>query len=601
MAVKRFLGVAVVALLGTAAFGSPVAATTPRPVIASLVATPATVTTLDGQSTLTASVANASSCTLSATPPALSGAGPVTCSGGSVSQAMSFPENARAKKTVTYTIMLVADGPGGAAAKKVTVRVAPGAGTALLSGVKAIVGATRNVPGTFCALLSSGGVDCWGYGRDGQLGNGTFASSATPVEVEGVGGAGTLGAVASLTAGNGSICALLTSGGVDCWGTGYEGELGDGNFYPGSPYGSATPVQVEGVSGTGILTGVASIATDDAGYCAQLASGGVDCWGRGVEGQLGDGNFYPGSPYGSATPVQVTGVNGSGILTGVASITGDSYQSFCAVLRSHQVDCWGNDESGEIGGGSTANSATPVQVEGVSGVGKLTGVRSLVTANASVCALLSSKGVDCWGNGSSGDLGNGTLSNSDTPVHVRGVGGRGTLGAVSALSPGGQSVCALLTSGGADCWGSGPDGELGNGRFADSTTPVRVEGVRGGNLSRVATLLGDSSGHCAGLTSGEADCWGFGYEGELGNGTFYNTTRPYGSPKPVQVAGTSGGVLVGVASLASYSAYSVSRCSLLASGGVDCWGYGADGELGNGTFYATNDGGSATPVPAVAP
>ena len=73
---------------------------------------------------------------------------------------------------------------------------------------------------TYCALLTSSGVDCWGYGYDGELGNGTFSESATPVAVEGVGGAGTLTGVTSLVGDGSGYCALLTSGEVDCWGLG---------------------------------------------------------------------------------------------------------------------------------------------------------------------------------------------------------------------------------------------------------------------------------------------------------------------------------------------------------------------------------------------
>ena len=117
---------------------------------------------------------------------------------------------------------------------------------------------------------------------------------------------------------------------MDCWGYGDYGELGNGTFYTSSPYGSATPVAVEGVGGTGTLTGVTSLvsgltATARFGYCALLTSGGVDCWGYGYDGELGNGTFYTSSPYGSATPVAVEGVGGTGTLTGVTSLVGDGF------------------------------------------------------------------------------------------------------------------------------------------------------------------------------------------------------------------------------------------------------------------------------------
>ncbi len=180
-----------------------------------------------------------------------------------------------------------------------------------------------------CALLASGTVDCWGDGHFGQLGDGNFYSpnvsgfqgSAVPVAVTGVGGTGTLTGVANLVGDNYSFCALLTSGGVDCWGYGADGELGNGTFYTGVQEGSAVPVAVTGVGGTGSLTGVASLAGANQSFCALLTSGGVDCWGYGADGELGNGTFYTGVQEGSAVPVAVTGVSGTGTLTGVASLT----------------------------------------------------------------------------------------------------------------------------------------------------------------------------------------------------------------------------------------------------------------------------------------
>jgi len=118
---------------------------------------------------------------------------------------------------------------------------------------------------------------------------------------------------------------------------------------------------VEGVGGTGTLTGVASLTSDTIGtYCALLTSGGVDCWGWGEDGELGNGTFDTTSPYGTATPVQVEGVGG-GTLTGVTSVTGE-VETYCATLASGGVDCWGYNDDGELGNGTVSGSATPVPV-----------------------------------------------------------------------------------------------------------------------------------------------------------------------------------------------------------------------------------------------
>jgi hypothetical protein len=162
-----------------------------------------------------------------------------------------------------------------------------------------------------------------------------------------------LGGVVSVVSSDASSCALLTSSGVDCWGYGPNGELGDGNYYTTGNDGSATPVQVLGVGGTGTLSGVSSLISDGAspGYCALLTSGGVDCWGNGFRGELGDGNYYTTGNEGSATPVEVVGVGGTGTLTGVSSLISDG-SGYCALLTSSAVDCWGDGFRGELGDGN---------------------------------------------------------------------------------------------------------------------------------------------------------------------------------------------------------------------------------------------------------
>ncbi len=429
---------------------------------------------------------------------------------------------------------------------------------------------------SYCAVLSSGGVDCWGENGKGELGNGTTTDTDVPVAVVGLGGTGTLTGVASLSSSDDEdgYCALLTSGGVDCWGANTWGDLGNGTTTE-----SDVPVAVVGLGGTGTLFGVTSLSSDDDyDYCAVLTSGGVDCWGQ----NLGNGPTNPDSD----VPVAVVGLGGTGTLSGVASLSSDPYNngSYCAVLTSGGVDCWGFNLIGELGNGTTIYADVPVAVVGLGGTGTLSGVASL-SGDGGYCALLTSGGVDCWGVNSWGDLGNGTLTYSDVPVAVVGLGGTGTLaGVASLISNDDSSYCALLTSGGVDCWGFNADGELGNGSGDTSDVPVSVPGVGGtGTLTGVASLSSSDYdvGYCAVLTSGGVDCWGSNAHGELGNGSLASD-----SVVPVAVVGLGGtGTLSGVASLSSdhYNNDGDSYCAVLTSGGVDCWGYNGDGELGNGT------------------
>ena len=151
------------------------------------------------------------------------------------------------------------------------------------------------------ALKSDGSVYAWGHGGYGQLGNTNFSSSATPARVVNLSG------VTAIVGGSLHSLALKSDGTVYAWGYGYSGQLGNGNYYTSPPYGLATPVQVTN------LAGVIAIASGAHHSLALRKDGTIYVWGRGYEGQEGNGNYYTSAPYGSATPVQVTNLNlGSG-------------------------------------------------------------------------------------------------------------------------------------------------------------------------------------------------------------------------------------------------------------------------------------------------
>ena len=151
--------------------------------------------------------------------------------------------------------------------------------------------------------------------------------------------------------GSDGYCALLSSGGVECWGNNSRGELGDGiSTGPDTCYSGAcstTPVAVKD------LTSVVSLTGDQGGYCALLSSGDVECWGDNSSGDLGDGSSTgPDTCQGgfscSTTPVGVKG------LASVKNLASDyESQGFCALLTSGHVDCWGNNSFGELGDGTS--------------------------------------------------------------------------------------------------------------------------------------------------------------------------------------------------------------------------------------------------------
>jgi alpha-tubulin suppressor-like RCC1 family protein len=311
----------------------------------------------------------------------------------------------------------------------------------LSSGVVAIAAGDDHT----CAITIGGGVKCWGRNIFGELGNGSTDNTSIPVEVSGLSSG-----IAAIAAGSAHTCALTTGGGVKCWGYNYYGQLGDGT----TVYTKTTPVQVSGLS-----SGVTAIAAGSAHTCALTTGGGVKCWGTNDNGQLGDGT----------TDNQNTPVDVSGLSSGVAALTAgsDRYTLYhthtCAVTTSGGVKCWGYNNNGQLGDGTTDDNHTPVDVRSLS-----SGVTGAAAGEAHTCVLTIRGGVRCWGYNAYGQLGDSTNTSKRTPVEVNGL----STG-VAAISTGGFHTCALTTTGGVKCWGSNRDGQLGDGN-AWRTTPVDV-------------------------------------------------------------------------------------------------------------------------------
>jgi alpha-tubulin suppressor-like RCC1 family protein len=330
--------------------------------------------------------------------------------------------------------------------------------------------------GHACALRGDGTMRCWGENREGQLGNGTTATPGTaePVVVSGV-----TGAIAIAT-GAYHTCVLLSGGTVKCWGRNHQGQLGDGTLNS-----SSTPVQVQ--TGAGPLTGVTAITAGGAHTCALLADSTVRCWGDNMEGQLGDGTTL-----GKPTGITVTG------LTGAVDISA-GWQHSCAVLQDGTARCWGANAFGQLGDGTTTRALTPVQVTGITGA---TGITAGWWHHS--CAVLGDGTAKCWGANEWGQLGNGTTLRSLVPVTVSGTGGGGG-GAVTWTSSN-PGVATIDASGRATGVGQGVTTITATEGTGDSgSTTLTVAGQRTLSVVRAGSGTGTVTSNPLGIDCG-SDC-----------------------------------------------------------------------------------------------
>lgn len=262
-----------------------------------------------------------------------------------------------------------------------------GANTAGQSGVESVTNTTVPVDvvalsdvvaisagyGHSCAITRAGGVKCWGDNDRGQLGNGTSTRSLTPVDVGGL-----ADGVVTVSAGNDHTCAVLATGGLKCWGANDHGQLG-----AGSSAGSATPIDV-----SGLANGISGVSAGNGATCALTATGKAACWGLVAE---------------------------DGPATGVVGVSTSNHM--CAVTDAGKALCWGySNLYGQLGNGSIEVSSTPITVSGLTAE-----VSAIAAGGEHTCARISSGAVTCWGGNDQGQLGNGTTTGSYTPVDVAGL------------------------------------------------------------------------------------------------------------------------------------------------------------------------------------
>lgn len=395
-----------------------------------------------------------------------------------------------------------------------------------------------------CALLSSGGLRCWGNNDGAALGDGTRTSSLTPVPVFGYENGGVL----AVALGVNHTCIVTTSGSCKCVGSNRYYALGDGS----SATAETVPImhQVQGLTYDMI-----DVSSGDSHACALDRQGGVWCWGLGLYGQLGNGKsgFSP-------TPVQAVLLG-----SGVKALFCGPESTMVTFVDSRSPKVFGRNDNGQFGTKAKQQFNTPIEFAG----GVKQNIAEMRSAHSAICVLDTAGVVQCIGSDAYGQLGSSENGNEESSVVLVDAIGKSSAGtsepvtkAPSVLPPprpsgagkllavGYTHVCSIQWNSQVYCFGSNANGELGAEGFKQQSFPVRMQVVdsavdisAGEQFTCAVTTnqmvvcvgengygqLGDlvsptfnvsevycGKDHACAITQGKLVCWGSNQQGKLG-------------------------------------------------------------------------------------
>lgn len=498
-----------------------------------------------------------------------------------------------------------------------------------VAGVSNVLEVNANAFDHTCAVVAGGAVYCWGQNYYSQLGDGTYGNTESPVLASNFSGinveavftgyettcvqstagtvtcnganyngqttpSGTLQADAGqLAMGDEHGCALV-GGQAVCWGNNALGQLGTGT--PGSEYlparnmalnlaqaprvywqhgcaadnvgnalcwgsgyyGTGEPLPLDPIAhhlAQGVGGPVSRAAAGSSHQCVLRNDGAVLCWGFNFYGAIGNGAT---GNENEPTPHTV-----NGITQPVTQISAGNYHN-CALLQDASVACWGINWAGQSGVTNFNEVLTATTVAGLSDV------RQVSAGTVNSCAVNGTGEVWCWGDNQYGQLGIGdtTPQQSAAPVMVSGLPAAATQVSITQWH-----ACAVLVTGKIACWGAGWYGNLGNGGFDDSATPVLVD-----SSETFVQVAAGVSHTCARTASNDVYCWGDGLYGQLGVGVLTSTDTP---------------LQVGIKAT-DIQAGTNTTCALGIDNRAWCWGANESAQLGIG-----RRGISETPIEVV--
>lgn len=288
-------------------------------------------------------------------------------------------------------------------------------------------------------------------------------------------------------------------------------------------------------------TGTSSMVGGAGFTCATDDTHNVSCWGRNDSGALGDGTTTN-----SNAPVKIQNA-----YSRYSVAKGISEGHSCS-LQNDSLQCWGANGVGQLGDGTTTSSNVPVNVDGMT-----SGVQSAAVGTVATCAI-QNQALYCWGNNSSGQLGIGSTKNSNKPQAVIGMDNN-----VTAVAMGASHACAVQ-DGSLFCWGSNALGQLGTGDNRDSLTPVAVTGLPSGNVVGLAT----GTNHTCATVGQQLYCWGSNSNAQIGDDSGKDQAAPV--------------AITAMTSVSMVSAGSVNSC-VINGGRAYCWGDNSLGQIGDNT------------------
>jgi alpha-tubulin suppressor-like RCC1 family protein len=287
--------------------------------------------------------------------------------------------------------------------------------------------------------------------------------------------------------------------------------------------------------------GGGTVVTGGMHSCVLTPAGEGFCWGGNERGQLGNGSTAR-----RPEPARIAGDMAFRSMSAGGSHT-------CGVARNGEAYCWGGNDSGQLGDGSSSPRAAPVRVAGTRRFSRVW------TGMSHTCGVTSGGEAYCWGANGEGQLGDGTSADKSSPAKVA------AATSFETIAVGWQHTCALGRNGRAYCWGANSSGQLGDGSTMQASSPAPV-----GGSQRFTRLVAGSAHTCGIVADGGAMCWGRNSSGQLGDGS----TADRGTPTPVQHSGSG---------FVNITAGSAHTCALARGGVAYCWGRNSYGQLGEGS------------------